>query len=264
MEKPVIFKVARQQLVGMLHIPQGLRRRVPGVVLFHGFTGNKVEAHRLFVKMARALAGAGVVALRFDFRGSGDSSGDFSRMTISQELEDARAALKFLRAQREVNPRRIGVIGFSMGGLIAAEILGENKNIRTGVLWAPVADLKFQIAEKLTPEARCQLRELGCVDYGGFAVGEAFFSDIKHDPLKAIARTSAAVLVVHGANDETVPVSFADAYEKTLRKGKKTFLKHIIKGADHTFASLAWETELMAVTLDWLRLHLGSEASRKM
>lgn len=263
MEKPVVFEVGREQLVGMLHIPKDGRQRVPGVVFFHGFTGSKVEAHRLFVKMARALAQAGIVAFRFDFRGSGDSSGDFSRMTISRELEDARAALKFLRAQREVNPRRLGVIGFSMGGLIAAEILGENKNIQAGVLWAPVADLKFQIAEKLTPEARGQLRELGCVDYGGFAVGEAFFSDIKHDPLKAVARTSAAVLVVHGANDETVPVSFADAYEKALRTAKKTCFKHIIKDADHTFARLAWETELMAVTLDWLRLHLGSEARKK-
>lgn len=147
MEKLIVFEVAGEPLVGMLHVPTGVRKRRPAVLFFHGFTGNKVEAHRLFVKMARALAQAGIVAFRFDFRGSGDSDGDFSRMTISQELEDAQAALAFLRARREVNPERMGVIGFSMGGLVAAEILGENKSLRAGVLWARSQILSFRLRQ---------------------------------------------------------------------------------------------------------------------
>lgn len=126
-----------------------------------------------------------------------------------------------------------------------------------------VANLELQIAAKLTPEAKSQLRDLGCVDYGGFAVGKDFLNDTKHDPLKTIARTSAAVLIVHGSNDETVQVSSADAYEKALRKAKKVHARQITEGADHTFTSLAWETELMGVTLDWLCLHLASEARKK-
>lgn len=54
--------------------------------------GQKLEPHRLFVRMAEALAQAGYVSLRFDFRGSGNSDGDLADMTLAGELDDALAA----------------------------------------------------------------------------------------------------------------------------------------------------------------------------
>lgn len=256
METPVVFKSHGEQIVGMLHVPAKRGKACPGVVFYHGFTGNKVEAHRLFVKMARALCGAGMVVLRFDFRGCGDSAGEFSQMTISREIEDAHAALRFLRSRPQVDEGRIGVLGLSMGGLVAAMVLGEDPGVRAAALWAPVADLKLQIKRKETPEARKQLRELGCVDYGGLAVGQAFFKDAGYRPLKAIQRTRAAVLVVQGSEDETVPPQAADDYESALKKAKRPVVKHIVRGANHTFSSLSWETEVLHITLDWFRCHL--------
>jgi dipeptidyl aminopeptidase/acylaminoacyl peptidase len=253
MEAPVVFKSHGEQVVGMLHVPARRKGKCPAVVFFHGFTGTKVEAHRLFVKMARALAKVGMVVLRFDFRGCGDSAGEFSQMTISREIEDARAALKFLRARPEVEKNRIGILGLSMGGLVAAMMLGERPEIRAAALWAAVADLKLQIKRKETPLARKQLREMGCVDYGGLAVGQAFFKDTAHNPLKSIARTNARVLIVHGSEDETVPPKAADDYERALKKAKRVVFKHIVAGANHTFSSLPWETEVLHVTLEWFR-----------
>ena len=139
-EKPITFKVSGEQVVGMLHLPAKGKAKCPAVVCFHGFTGSKTESHRLFVKMARMLAEAGSICLRIDFRGSGDSEGDFSQMTISREIEDARAALKFLRARSDVDPKRIGILGMSMGGMVSAYVLGSDKNICTSVLWAPVGN----------------------------------------------------------------------------------------------------------------------------
>ncbi len=257
METPVVFKAQGEQVVGMLHVPAKAKGRCPGIVFFHGFTGTKVEAHRMFVKMARTLTGAGFVVLRFDFRGCGDSAGDFSTLTVARELADARAALKFLRARREVDAKRVGVLGLSMGGLVAAMMLGEDPGIRAAALWAPVANLKEQINRKATPESRKQLREMGCVDYGGQALGQAFFQDVAHDPVKAVRKTRAAVLLAHGSEDETVPVEASDAYEKALRKAKRAVVKHIIRGANHTFAALPWETEVIGVTLDWFRCNLA-------
>ena len=76
METPVVFDSKGQQIVGMLHVPNG-RGRFPGALLLHGFTGTKTESHRMFVKLSRRLAEHGIASLRFDFRGSGDSAGEF-------------------------------------------------------------------------------------------------------------------------------------------------------------------------------------------
>ena len=69
----------------ILHLPTARDASCPAVAFFHGFTGTKVEPHRIFVKTARELAAIGFYVLRFDFRGCGDSAGDFSEMTIGGE-----------------------------------------------------------------------------------------------------------------------------------------------------------------------------------
>lgn len=71
-------------LRGMLHIPANISGKIPMVVIFHGFTGNKMEPHFILVKLSRLLETKGIASVRFDFAGSGESDGDFSEMTISK------------------------------------------------------------------------------------------------------------------------------------------------------------------------------------
>lgn len=263
MERPVLIKSSGQRMVGILHVPERRRGRVPAVVLFHGFTGTKVEPHRIFVKMARALCGAGMAVLRFDFRGSGDSEGDFSMMTISGELKDARAALRFLRTRPIVDPGRVGVLGLSMGGLVAAEMLGEDPRLRAGVLWSPVSHPDRLLEARMTPEARRELRQMGFVDDRGNAVGKPCLDDmLRHRPLEAITRTRAPVLLLQGDQDETVPPEASKAYEAALKKAGRTVIRKNIRGADHTFSSLAWETQVLALSLEWFRCHLRPACRR--
>src|ERR1035441_774266 len=115
MEKQISFSVRGQKLYGMLHLPKG-KGPAPALSMFHGFTGNRFEPHQLFVKTARRLAKDGIAVLRFDFRGSGESEGDFKDITVPGEIEDGRESLNFLSAQPEVDPNRLGILGLSMGG----------------------------------------------------------------------------------------------------------------------------------------------------
>ena len=131
MEKPVVFHNHRQQLIGMLHTPDKVETSCPAVVFFHGFTGTKVEPHRIFVKTARRLASAGFYALRFDFRGSGDSEGDFSEMTIGGEVSDAIRSIDVLTEVESVDVGRIGVLGLSMGGCVAACVSGQDTRVQS-------------------------------------------------------------------------------------------------------------------------------------
>ena len=85
MQQACYFSNEGQQIAGTVHIPDG-PGPFPGVLLCHGFTGQRIEAHFIFVKMSRALEQAGIASLRFDFRGSGESEGRFqgsSSATIS-------------------------------------------------------------------------------------------------------------------------------------------------------------------------------------
>ncbi len=249
----VQFQVEGQAIYGMLHLPER-KGRLPAVAMCHGFTGNRIEAHRLFVKKARFLAANGIVALRFDFRGSGESEGEFEQVTVSSEITDALAAIDFLRKQPEIDPDRIGLIGLSLGGCVATCAAARNGKIRALVLWAAVADLKGSFVQRMQPEVKELLEKQGWLDFGGWKVSKAFFNDAAQiDPLREALRYDGAVLIIHGANDPIVPVDHAHRYHAAFRCTKKL---HIIPEADHTFARINWEEEVMQVTLEWLRTHL--------
>lgn len=253
METPVTFESKGQQIVGMLHLPEG-RARVPAALLVHGFTGTKSEIHRMFVKLSRALANHGIASLRFDCRGSGDSAGNFEDMTIRSEVADAGEALKFLAGHRRINSRRLGLIGMSLGGAIAAQLVGRHRNqFKSLALWAPVAEGEGILDELSTPEAVASLAQTGLTDHDGNLVGVTFirqFAEMK--PLREVVKAKCPVLIVHGTKDERVPVTQADQYEHALLAHKRLVKKVLIPGANHTFSKHVWEQRVINETVNWL------------
>jgi pimeloyl-ACP methyl ester carboxylesterase len=253
MEKPVTFACKGQQIVGMLHLPEG-QGKFPAALLLHGFTGTKSEAHRLFVKLSRKLAAHGIASLRFDFRGCGDSAGNFEDHTIRSQIADGSEALKFLVRHKRIDACRLALIGLSMGGAVAAHVDGREKDrIKSLVLLAPVAEGAGILDDLSTPEAVSSLAQTGITDYGGNLVGVAFirqFAEMK--PVRELARSASPVLIVHGSKDETVPVAHADLYERAAHAAKRVVKKVIIPGADHTFNKHVWEQRVITETVDWL------------
>jgi alpha/beta superfamily hydrolase len=68
---------------------------------------------------AQFFCDMGYVALRFDFRGCGQSPGERGRLICLEEVEDTRNALSFLQTRPEVDPNRIAVMGESFGAAVA-------------------------------------------------------------------------------------------------------------------------------------------------
>jgi dipeptidyl aminopeptidase/acylaminoacyl peptidase len=253
METPVVFECKGQQIVGMLHLPPG-RGRFPAALLLHGFTGTKVEAHRVFVKLSRTLAAKGIASLRFDFRGSGDSTGNFEDLTIRSEVADALEAIKFLGRHKRVNSRQLAIVGFSMGGAVASYVVArERHRVKGLVLWAPVAEGTGILDNLSTPEAVFALAQTGQTDYEGNLVSMAFvrqFAEMK--PAREAAKSKCPVLIVHGSNDATVPLHHSELYERALRSPKRAVKKVVIPGADHTFNKTVWERRVLDETVSWL------------
>jgi len=249
-ERQIVFENEGQKLYGMLHLPEGVKR-APAAALFHGFTGTKIEPHCIFVKMARELMAHGIAALRFDFRGSGESEGDFVDMTVEGEISDALKSLDFLQAQPELDPHRLGVLGLSLGGLVAACVAGRDARIKSLALWAALGLVEevTLLDEEHREAAQQQLAERGFIDQEGNLMGVAFIEELpKMRPLEEVACYHSPALIIHGTRDEALSLQNALAYQKAIPG--RTELR-IIQDADHTFDSHEWEQEVVEVTRDW-------------
>jgi uncharacterized protein len=250
MERPIWFTVGGQTLHGMLHLPS--RRPAPAVALLHGFTGQRMESAFVFVRLARLLCDAGIVALRFDFRGSGESEGAFNEVTIEREVEDARAALRWLRARPDVDARRIGLLGVSLGSTVAMLTAGEEPDLQALCLWATLARPRHRFPLPVAPEQRAALRAHGFVDHKseGFPVGRAFFeSAARVDPVAAMARYHGPLLCVHGERDY-IPVEEPQLVIDRTAAASKSL--HIVPEGEHVFGPWAAKTEAVEVTRDFL------------
>jgi hypothetical protein len=114
--KTVTFSNGGVTLAGILCLPKGAGRH-PAVVFLHG-SGSQTRwgTHRF---LADRFARAGIVALAYDKRGSGQSTGKLETSTYQDLARDAIAGVNLLRAMPQVDATRIGLSGHSEGGIIA-------------------------------------------------------------------------------------------------------------------------------------------------
>ncbi len=135
------FRVQRPgfALAGTLTLPQGAGPH-PAVLLLTGSgpqdRDETIFGHRPFLVLADALTRAGIAVLRLDDRGVGSSGGAFAEATSEEFVEDALAAVDALAGVDEIDGDRIGLIGHSEGGLVAAFAAARSARIAALVLLA--------------------------------------------------------------------------------------------------------------------------------
>lgn len=105
-----------EQMNALAYIPAGAGPH-PVAIVFHGFPGNEKN-----LDLAQAIRRAGWTAVFFDYRGSWGTHGDFS---FSHAMEDSVAAIAYMRepanaAKLRIDPKRLVLLGHSMGGYMAA------------------------------------------------------------------------------------------------------------------------------------------------
>jgi uncharacterized protein len=141
-QKGVKFKnfAGHNELAGTLSLPSGGTGPFPAVVLISGTGRNTrdedVFGHKVFLILAEALNHSGIAVLRYDKRGVGGSTGDYTAATTADFTSDAAAAVAWLRTQAEVDPKRIGVLGHSEGGIIAPAVAAADKSMAFVVMIA--------------------------------------------------------------------------------------------------------------------------------
>jgi pimeloyl-ACP methyl ester carboxylesterase len=92
--------------------------------------------HKPFLVLSDYLTRRGFAVLRVDDRGVGGSKGAGPDDTTNDYASDVRAGVEWLKARPEVDPKRIGLIGHSEGGLIAPLAAKDNPSVAFAILWA--------------------------------------------------------------------------------------------------------------------------------
>jgi fermentation-respiration switch protein FrsA (DUF1100 family) len=201
----------------------------------------------IFGQLAGDLADAGLLVLRYDRRGVGQSGGRPEAATLSDYADDVRAAVRFLAGRKDVDRRRIAVFGYGDGGPVA--MIAASREDRIGVLILAAAmgtsgaELTLaQVSRTLERSARTAAEKQAAIDLqqaiqtavltgkGWESIAPElrrqadtpwFQSYLSFDPSRVMRDVDQAVFIVHGLLDRQVPPDHADRLEKLARDRRR-------------------------------------------
>lgn len=243
-------------VVGTLNRPLGVSK-APVVLMLHGFGSSKDEVGNMYARLADALAERGIGSLRIDFRGFGKSDGDTGMTTVGGQVEDAVLAYEYLAGLPWVDPARIGVIGFSLGGGVSTIAAAEHPDFfKSMATWSSVGDFVPDFVDVLSQEAFDTAAAKGVVglDLGWrtIVLKQDFFDSLaQYDLAQLITQYPGAYLAIAG--DQDFSAAYAPGFvESAMADPKEVW---IVPGGDHIYGVLS-DDQTMADsvierTADW-------------
>ncbi len=218
----------------------------------HGFLSSKQSQTNVILE--ETLGEAGLSMLRFDFFGHGESEGNFPDLTISESVDDVLSAIAFLK---QSGFKSIGLVGSSFGGMASLLAAAQTTDLVFLALKSPVVHYPSMMKSLYGEAMLEEWRNKGFADVDGpdgkkHTLEYAFYEDsTAHDGYKAGARISIPTLIVHGDQDETVPVSQSQK-ASTLIKGCRL---EIIQGADHRYSNPRDFEKMLGLISGFVRQH---------
>jgi uncharacterized protein len=138
----VTYESGGVTLAGTLTRPNG-DGPFPALLLLSGSgpqdRDEQIFGHRPFAVIADHLSRRGCAILRVDDRGVGKSTGRLADATMDDLAADALAGIRFLRARKEIDPKRLGILGHSEGAVVGPLAATKSGEVRLLVLLAPPA-----------------------------------------------------------------------------------------------------------------------------
>ena len=242
--------------------------RLPAVVLVSGSSPTDrdefVAGIPIFAQLANALADAGYLVVRYDERGAGQSGGRQESATIDEFAVDARAVFAYLAKRRDVDPKRISLIGYGEGGWIALAVAARERKIAAIALIAtpatPGTELVLEqqrlMFEKTSPSAAAQQsaveQQKQILDAVITGKGwEHFNPDMRRrvdtplyrsflmfEPAKVIVEVRQPMLVMQPALDREVPAYHGEQLAQLARSRPRAKATEFVQltGVNHLLA----------------------------
>ncbi len=225
----------------------------PTLIICHGIPGSGVDRPADdpgYDALLERFSSIGMACVFFNFRGCGDSGGDFDIMGWTRDL---RAVIDKVVNLPHIDPTRIVLLGFSGGAATAICVSADNSNVYA--LASVCSPSTFEIFEKDPSEIVEDFRKRGLIRTADFPQDQdqwvKSFKEVQ--PEKWISYFKGkSLLIVHGDADELIPVSQAEDLFKKAPAGIKEL--RIIPGGEHR---LRINQECLQMLSSWFIKILG-------
>ena len=264
-DEPVIIPAQGFNIGATLTRPKaGTGARLPAVVLLGSASAGDRDGFLngvpILGQLAGALADAGFLVVRYDRRGFGQSGGRSESATIVDSAEDARVVVRWLSDRKDVDPKRVALVGHAEGAWIAiltanrerriaavasiagasttgAELNLEQQQYELNQLSLPAAER----AKKIALQKQIQSAVMTGKGWESIPANERrdadtpwFHSYLMFDPAKTVSDLKQPILIVHGALDKEIPPAHADRLTDFARKSdSKSVEVVVIRGINH-------------------------------
>lgn len=290
MEEHISFQSDGLKINGVLHLPDGMKpgEKRPAFMVLHGFGSNGSSSN--CVLPCKMFAQWGYAALRFDFRGCGDSEGKRANTVCLEQVADTSAALSFLQTRAQIDPNRIGVIGSSFGAAVAVYSGGVDPRIAAVIssggwgdgeskfrkqhasdeAWAKFTAMMARGKEErakgksimvgrydivpIPEHLRTHLAQNSIMEFT-FETVESMFNFRANDVVGKIAPRP--LLLLHSSNDSVTPTE--QSIGLFQHAGKKTSELHLLNDVDH-FMFSEENTRVISLMRDWLAKYFPVQA----
>ncbi len=195
------------------------------IVTCHGLFGSKDSPK--YIELAEELCRLGFSVFRFDFR-----KGENIVATLTQRIEDSREAIDFLK---DLGYEKIGMMGSSLGGCVAILTSVQEDSVESVVTWATPSKFKGILQAEGLEELKRDVQ--------------------RYDVIDSVRELDRPILIVHGSEDELVPVTHAYELFENARAPKELL---IVGGADHRFTDEWKRRKAVDKTVEWFGKYVKS------
>jgi uncharacterized protein len=251
------------RLAAVLRLPEDRRPPYPAAVLVHG--SGRVTAQQMLNNAGRRLVALGVATLAYDKRGVGASTGEYTGIGPANSehmfdllAADALAAVAALKARRDIDPARIGLVGISQGGWIAPLAASRSDDVAFVVsISGPAVSVGEEIAySRLAGEDPDS--QQGLSDEEIDSRMKRFSGPHGYDPVVVLRALRTPSLWILGEKDRSIPVRRTlDILGELKTRNGRPITTHVIPGVNHGLrnASTGAQPDFWVAIGEWLARH---------
>jgi len=246
-----------------------------GLIFVHAAEGTRLGPHRMYVEIAERLKCCGVISLRFDMRGCGDSEGEPAGSDIDPDIEDLLSAISFMSSKYKVP--KILLFGISRGARVSITTLAEHGlPIDGAVLLSTPFASSMVAAKNFTNRLKEYLYKLFNYTYlKKLLLGKANPKQIVRTMIFALSstrryrrnhdgfKTTCPLLFIYGSKDPLATDS-SSYYENICNMYKIRFKMIEIKNSNHSYFHYRWKEQIMNITEQWLNENILGDIDGSM